>query len=95
MDLDDKKTRNKQYHFRIDYYHNKANRATNALSQYPQRNAEKEETFQAENTKILYQLQSSLVQVSELNVLDMSVSGLRRVPSPLYQVFICGTAVLS
>ena len=49
-----------KYHFRIDYKQDKANGAADALSQYPQRSAEEEETLQAENTKILHQLQSSL-----------------------------------
>ncbi len=42
----------------------------------------------------MYQLQSSLVRVLGLNVLSISVLGLEKVPSPLYQVLICKTAVL-
>ncbi len=76
-------------HFRIDYRQGKANRAADALSQYPQRSAEEEETFRAENTKILYQLQSSLARVSGLNV-----GNKQQVLSPLHQVLICGTVVL-
>ncbi len=57
-----------RYHFRIDYRQGKANRAADALSRYPQRSAEEEETFRAENTKILHQLQSLLARMSGLNV---------------------------
>ncbi len=45
-----------RYHFRIDYWQDKANRAADALSQYPQRSAKEEKTLQAENTKIPHQL---------------------------------------
>lgn len=48
------------YHFPIDYYDCKANRAVNALSQYPQRSAEEQNTLQVENAKILHWLQSLL-----------------------------------
>ena len=34
-----------KYHFQIDYCQNKANRAANALSQYPQQNIEKKNSF--------------------------------------------------
>ena len=34
-----------KYHFWIDYYQIKANRATNTLSQYPQWNVEEEKTL--------------------------------------------------
>ena len=61
-----------RYYFRIDYsYHGKANRAANALSQYPHRNAEEEKAFWAENLKILHYLQSLLARVSGLLV-DLS-----------------------
>ncbi len=49
-----------RYHFRIDYLQNKANEAADALSRYPQRSAEEEETLRAENMKILHRLQFSL-----------------------------------
>ena len=75
------------YHFQIDYRQGKANGAADALSQYPQRSAEEEETLQAENVKILHRLQSSLAKVSGLLV-DSSH------PSPLHKVLICGTTVL-
>ncbi len=57
-----------RYYFQIDYWWSKANGAADNLSQYTQRRAEEEETLQAKNTKILYQLQSSLARVSGLNV---------------------------
>ncbi len=78
-----------RYHFRIDYRQGKANGAADALSQYLQRSAKKEKTLRAENTKILHRLQSSLAQVSGLNV-----GNKQQVLSPLYQVLICGTIVL-
>ena len=73
------------YHFRIDYQQGKANRAADALSRYPQQNAEEKATFQAEKAQILHSLQSSLANVSSL-FLDVF--------SPLHQIFVCGTAVL-
>ena len=74
-----------RYHFRIDYRQGKANGAANALSQYPQRSAEEEETLRAENIKILHRLQSSLAKVSGLLINSLS---------PLHIVLICGTTVL-
>ena len=56
-----------RYYFRIDYYQDKANRATDALSQYPQQSAEEEKTFRSKNVKILYRLQSSLARISSLS----------------------------
>ncbi len=50
-----------KYYFRIDYWQSKANRVADTLSWYPQRSTEEEKTLQAENMKILRQLQSSLV----------------------------------
>ena len=44
------------YHFQIDYYQSKANKAANTLSQYPQQSAEEEKALQAENVKILHRL---------------------------------------
>ena len=74
-----------RYHFRIDYCQGKANGAADALSRYPQRSAEEEDTLRAENVKILHRLQSSLAKVSGLLANHLS---------PLYQVLICGTYVL-
>ena len=44
------------YHFQIDYRQGKSNGAADALSQYPQRNAEEENALRAENIKILHRL---------------------------------------
>ena len=41
-----------QYHVQIGYWQGKANEAANALSRYPQRSAEEENTLYAENVKI-------------------------------------------
>ncbi len=78
-----------RYHFRIDYRQGKASGAADALSRYPQRSAEEEESLRAENTKILHPLQSLLAQVSGLSV------GQQQVLSLLHQVLICETFVLS
>ena len=75
------------YHFRIDYRQGKANRAADALSRYPQRNTEEEETLRAENVKILHRLQSLLAKVSGLLVNSSHLS-------PLHQVLIYGTTIL-
>ena len=74
------------YHFRIDYRQGKANRAADALFQYPQRSAKEEDTLQAENVKILHRLQSLLAKVSGFLANSSHLS-------PLYQVLICGTHV--
>ena len=76
-----------RYHFQIDYRQGKANGAADALSRYPQRSPEEEETLRAENVKILHRLQSSLAKVSGLSVNSSHLS-------PLHQVLICGTTVL-
>ena len=76
-----------RYHFQIDYCQGKANEVADALSQYPQRNADEENALQAENVKILHRLQLSLTNAS---VLQLTLSE----PSPLHQVFVCGTHVL-
>ncbi len=39
-------------------------------------------------------MQSLLAQVSRLNVLMLSIPGLKEIPSPLYQVLMCKTAIL-
>ena len=49
-----------RYHFRIDYWQGKVNRAVDALSWYFQCSAKKKKTFRVEKTKILHQLQSLL-----------------------------------
>ena len=53
-----------RYHFQIDYYQGKANGAADALSRYPQRNAEEKDALQAKNVKIFYRLQFSLSNAS-------------------------------
>lgn len=42
------------YHFQIDFYQNKANRATDTFSRYLQQNFEKRTTLRFENIKILH-----------------------------------------
>ena len=80
-----------RYHFRIDYRQGKANAAADALSRYPQRNQQEEESLRAENTQILHRLQSLLTNAS-LSGLSISLSSLTL--SPLHQVLVCGTHVL-
>ena len=77
-----------RYHFRIDYCQGKANKAADALSRYPQRNADEEDALQAENVRILHRLQSSLSNAS-LSGLSTSAE-----LSPLHRVLICGTHAL-
>lgn len=79
-----------RYHFRTDYRQGKANGAANVLSCFPQRNKDEEEQLRAENTKILYRLQSSLTIASLLGLRLSSEAKF----SPLHQVLICGTHVL-
>ena len=74
------------YQFQIDYRQNKANRAVDALSWYPQRNTEEEKTLRIKNIKILHRLQSLLARVSGRSANSSQLS-------PLYQVLICGTTV--
>ena len=78
------------YHFQINYRQGKANGAANALSQYLQQSAEEEKNFRVENVKILHRLQSLLTNAS-LSGLMLSKPNL----SPLYQVLVYGTHVLS
>ena len=82
------------YHFQINYCQDKTNGAADALSQYLQWRVEEEETFQAENVKILQSLQFLLINTSlsslTLFELNFSKSNL----SSLHQVFVCGTHVL-
>lgn len=59
----------------MDYRQSKANKATDALSQYPQQRAKEEAILRAKNTKILHWLQSLLTQVSRLKT---------EIPSPLH-----------
>ena len=77
-----------RYHFQIDYYQDKGNGATDALSWYSQQSAEEKKTLWAENIKILHRLRSLLTNAS-LSSLSTSVELL-----PLHRVLICGTHVL-
>ena len=65
-----------QYHFQIDYRQGKPNGAADALSQYPQRSAEEEDTLRAKNIEILHCLQSLLARVSGLSVDSSQISPL-------------------
>ena len=77
-----------RYYFRINYCQGKANKATDALSQYPQQSAQEEKTLHTKNIKILHRLQSSLSNMS-LSGLSVSAELLS-----LHQVLICGTQIL-
>ena len=76
------------YYFHINYCQNKANGATDTLSQYLQRSAEEEKTLRGENVKILHCLQSLLINAS-LSCLTLFKPNL----SSLYQVLVCKTYV--
>ena len=86
------------YHIRINYRQDKANTAADALSRFPQRSQSEEEELRAENTQILYWLQSSLTNAS---LLDFSLSG-HNIESqieaanllPLHQDLIYSTYIL-
>lgn len=77
-----------RYLFQIDFYYSEANGTADTFSQYPQQSVEEKSTLQANNTKILHQSQSFLVQVSGLTVLGLELL------FPLYQVLICETVFL-
>ena len=77
-----------RYYFQIDYRQGKANGAADALTQYPQRNAEEKDALRAENIKILHHLQSSLSNAS-FSGLSTSAKLLQ-----LHRILICGTYVL-
>ena len=76
-----------RYHFRIDYRQGKANGAADALSRYPQQSQGEEEILQAENTKILQRLQSSLTNARASSTPPAHVASLKH-------VIICGTHAL-
>lgn len=81
-----------RYHFRIDYYQEKANVAADALFCFPQRSQAKEETLREENSQNLHQLQTSLTRA---NIVGLSLSGHKATSlSTLYEVFIYKTHVL-
>ena len=80
-----------RYHFQIDYGQDKAKRTANTLSCFFQRSIKEEKKLQVKNTQIFHRLQISLTKASLLGLSIGSKANL----SPLYQVFICGTYVLS
>ena len=79
-----------RYHFRIDYCQGKANRAADAFSRFLQRSQNQEKKLWAENTQILYCLQTSLTNA---NLLGLSLNFAIDL-SPFHQVLICGIYVL-
>ena len=79
-----------RYQFRINYYQRKVNKAADALFCFPQRSQDKEEKLRAENTQILYHLQTSLTNASLSGLSFNSAIDF----SPLYQFLICGTYLL-
>ena len=76
-----------RYYFCINYHQGKANRAADALSRYPQRSQGEEEILQAENTKILQCLQSSLTNARVSSTPPAHVASLKH-------VIICRTHAL-
>ena len=68
-----------RYPFRIDYCQGKANGATDALSGYFQQSQGEEEIFQAENTRILQHLQSSLPNAHASSTSSAHVASLKHV----------------
>ena len=81
-----------QYHFRIDYCQGKVNGAVDTLSRFLQRSDDEEKKLWAENSQILHQLQSLLINA---NLLGLSLLGLNAAACwnllLLYQVLIWGT----
>ena len=84
------------YDFWVDYRQGKANTAADVLLCFSQRSQSEEEELWAKNTQILYQLQSSLtnVSLSGLNLSDYNIGSQVENLLPLHQVLICGTYVL-
>ncbi len=80
-----------RYHFRIDYRQGKANAAADTLSRFSQRSQAEEKMLWDENTQILHCLQISLTKAS---LVGLSISGHKRVLTPLDQVLICRTHIL-
>ena len=78
-----------RYHFYIDYQQSKANGAVDTLSYFSQKSQAKENEIKMENTRILHKLHSLLTNASFLCFSNSAEL------SPLYQVFICETYVLS
>ena len=76
-----------RYHFRIDYCQNRANKAIDTLSPYPQWSQNEEEILQDENTRILQCLQSLLTNARASSTPSTYVAFLKH-------VIICGTHAL-
>ena len=78
------------YHFWIDYYQDKANKAADALFCFLRRSLDEEEKLQTKNIQIFYRLQTLLTKAS---FAGLSLSGLSASSKllPLHQVFICET----
>ena len=68
-----------RYHFRINYCQGKANEAADALSRYSQQSQGEEEILQAENTKILQHLQSSLTNARASSTSPAQISSLKHI----------------
>ena len=80
-----------KYHFQKEYCQSKANETADALSRFAQRSQTEENKLKLENTWILHKLQFLLTSTSFSGLsigFDVNLS-------PLYQVFICGTYLLS
>ena len=83
------------YHFYIDYQHRKANVAADALFSFPYRSKDEEAALKAENSQILYRLQTSLTKASlvGLSFSSLEARPTNRLSSP-HQVLIFGSHVL-
>lgn len=73
-----------KYDFIIDYQQNKANKAANILSRFPQRSSDKEKKLSIKNTQIFYFLQISLTRASLSNFNSFKPDFLL-----FYQIIIC------
>ena len=76
------------YHFRIDYRQGKANRVADSLFHYSQQSQGEEKILQAENTRILQCLQSSLTNARASSTTLAYVASLKH-------VIICETHAFS
>ena len=77
------------YHFQIDYYQGKANKAANTSFRYSLQSAKEEKTLFVKNDKILHRLHSLLARISGFLASQLSSSQL----SLLHQILICKTTV--
>ncbi len=83
-----------QYHFQIDYCQRNTYAVADTLFCFLQKSQTKEETLRDKNSQIFHYLQTSLIKT---NIAGLNLLGLAWVVaiSPLYQVFIYRTYVLS